>query len=54
MKAILGALKAAGYAGWYVLEQDNVVTEDPAPSEGPIADAQASADFLKAALAELG
>jgi inosose dehydratase len=53
MKAILGALKAAGYAGWYVLEQDNVVTEDPAPSEGPIADAQASVGFLKAALAEL-
>jgi inosose dehydratase len=53
MKAILGSLKAAGYTGWYVLEQDNVVTEDPAPSEGPLADAQASVDFLRATLAEL-
>jgi inosose dehydratase len=53
MTAILAALTAAGYTGWYVLEQDNVVTEDPAPSEGPIVDAQASVDFLKAALAKL-
>ena len=53
MKAILASLKAAGYTGWYVLEQDNVVTEDPAPSEGPLADAQASVDFLRATLAEL-
>lgn len=53
MKAILGALKASGYTGWYVLEQDNVVTEEPAAFSGPVADAQASVDFLKAALAEL-
>ncbi|GAB2816531.1 sugar phosphate isomerase/epimerase [Alpinimonas psychrophila] len=53
MKAILAALNAAGYAGWYVLEQDNVLSQEPAVSEGPIEDAQASVDFLKAALAEL-
>jgi inosose dehydratase len=51
MKAILAALNTSAYTGWYVLEQDNVITEEPAPLAGPIADAQASVDFLKGALA---
>jgi len=53
MTAILSALKSSGYAGWYVLEQDNVVTEEPAPSAGPITDAQTSVNFLEGALASL-
>jgi inosose dehydratase len=53
MKAILSSLKTAGYTGWYVLEQDNVVAEEPAAFAGPIADALASVDFLTSALAEL-
>lgn len=51
--AILSALEATGYTGWYVLEQDNVVTEEPAAQAGPVADAQASVDFLKKSLAEI-
>lgn len=53
VKAILSALTGAGYDGWFVLEQDNVVSQEPAPSAGPVADAQASVDFLKKTLSEL-
>lgn len=53
VKAILSALTGAGYDGWFVLEQDNVVNQEPAPSAGPVADAQASVDFLKKTLSEL-
>ena len=48
---ILGSLKKAGYNGWYVLEQDNVITAEPAANEGPIADARASVEFLTRTLA---
>lgn len=52
VKAILTALANAGYQGWYVLEQDNVVTEEPSTGAGPVSDAQASVDFLTKTLAE--
>lgn len=52
--AILSALEATGYNGWYVLEQDNVVSEEPAPASGPVSDAKASVDFLNQALATIG
>lgn len=51
IKAIISALKNSGYDGWFVLEQDNVVSEEPAPNAGPVSDAQASMDFLTQALA---
>lgn len=53
VKAIITALQQAGYAGWYVLEQDNVITAEPAAGEGPVADADASATFLRATVAAL-
>jgi inosose dehydratase len=53
VKAILTALNSANYSGWFVLEQDNVVTEEPAVGFGPIADAQASVDFLNGVFANL-
>jgi inosose dehydratase len=44
---IVGALEPAGYAGWYVMEQDTVL--DAAPEgEGPIADVRASLEHLRA------
>jgi inosose dehydratase len=39
-------LEEAGYAGWYVLEQDAVLTGEPAPGAGPIADVRTSVGFL--------
>lgn len=43
---IIDALEAAGYDGWYVLEQDTVLTAEPAPDGGPRDDVRASLAFL--------
>lgn len=43
---IVCTLEAAGYAGWYVLEQDTVLTGDPA-GEGPVQDVRASVAYLR-------
>jgi inosose dehydratase len=43
--AIIGHLSAHGYAGWYTLEQDTILTEEPT-GEGPAADVRASAEYL--------
>lgn len=41
------ALEAAGYAGWYVLEQDCALPSADIPAgEGPIADVRRSIEFL--------
>lgn len=53
VRAIVSSLTAAGYTGWFTLEQDNVVSDEPAAGEGPIVDARASVTFLRAVLAEL-
>lgn len=44
--AVVGALEGAGYDGWYVLEQDVVVAEPPAPGTGPVDDVRRCHDFL--------
>jgi inosose dehydratase len=44
---IVRVLEEAGYAGWYVLEQDTVLAEG-ASDAAPMADMQASIDFLRA------
>ncbi|MFI0894925.1 TIM barrel protein [Streptomyces sp. NPDC020983] len=44
--AIVGSLEAAGYDGWYVLEQDTVLTGPPAGGSGPLDDVRASAAHL--------
>ena len=40
-------LERSGYNGWYVLEQDLVLDEEPEEGEGPIADARTSLDYLR-------
>ncbi|WP_131736317.1 TIM barrel protein [Actinomadura roseirufa] len=45
---IVGALEGAGYGGWYVLEQDTVLTDEPAPGAGPCAGVRESLAFLAA------
>jgi inosose dehydratase len=47
--AIVGSLRARGYGGWYVLEQDTILTEEPR-GEGPLADVRASAEHLRSVL----
>ncbi|WP_214406588.1 sugar phosphate isomerase/epimerase family protein [Pseudonocardia lacus] len=43
---IVGVLEAHGYRGWYVLEQDTILTAEPT-GEGPVADVGASVEFLR-------
>ncbi|MFI6966383.1 TIM barrel protein [Streptomyces sp. NPDC050255] len=47
ISAITTALDAAGYTGWYVLEQDTVLDAEPAPGQGPLADVVASLAHLR-------
>jgi inosose dehydratase len=47
--AIVGHLRGRDYGGWYVLEQDTILTEEPR-GEGPVADVRESADCLRALL----
>ncbi|MDO5723843.1 MAG: sugar phosphate isomerase/epimerase [Flaviflexus sp.] len=46
--AIVDALNKAGFDGYYVLEQDIMIDEEPAEGEGPIHNARASYEALKA------
>jgi inosose dehydratase len=48
--AIVHSLEDAGFDGWYVLEQDNVVSAEPAEGAGPFADAKASVTYLRSLL----
>lgn len=43
---VVAALEGAGYRGWYVLEQDTVLSGEPPPSAGPVEDVRASIDYL--------
>ena len=47
--AIVGALEADGYAGWYVLEQDTILRGDPADTGvDPLANVRASVAHIRA------
>src|SRR5918911_1202315 len=48
--AIVAHLTRQGYDGWYVLEQDTILTEEPR-GEGPVRDVHASAEHLRSVLA---
>jgi inosose dehydratase len=50
---VIRVLEANGYDGWYVLEQDQVLTSEPAPNEGPKRDAAASVRYLHDLAVEL-
>jgi inosose dehydratase len=47
--AILNTLQASGYTGWYTLEQDTILTEEPR-DEGPVHDVRVSADYVRSLL----
>ena len=44
--AIVNALQSNGYTGWYTLEQDTILTEEPR-GEGPVHDVRISADHVR-------
>ena len=52
VRAIVRNLLSAGYDGWFVLEEDNVLSGQPATGEGPLANAKASVEFLRTVVAE--
>ena len=51
--AIVRNLLTQGYDGWFVLEQDNVISAEPTDGAGPYADAKTSVEFLRAVIAEI-
>ncbi len=50
--AIVGHVWAHGYSGWYTLEQDTILTEEP-KDEGPLADVRTSAAYLRTVFGQL-
>jgi len=49
---VVTLLEKNGYTGWYVLEQDAVLDEEPT-GVGPAADVQASADYIRSVMRSL-
>jgi inosose dehydratase len=47
--AVVKALEAKGYSGWYVLEQDTTIAETAAADVDPAADVKVSIDYLVSA-----
>lgn len=47
---VVGELERAGYAHWYVLEQDVAIDIEPPAGRGPVQEVRASLDFLRAAV----
>ena len=55
LAAVVRTLEEAGYAGWYVFEQDAALTDGlPPVGEGPIDDVRVSVDFLRSLAASIG
>lgn len=46
--AIVSALDGAGFDGWYVLEQDTILSAEPPAGEGPREDVRRSLEYLTA------
>ncbi|MCX9192828.1 inosose dehydratase [Carbonactinospora thermoautotrophica] len=44
---IVHALEGAGYRGWYVMEQDTILTGEPEPGTGPVDDVRRSVAYLR-------
>lgn len=44
---LLELLERAGYGGWYVLEQDTVVEDEPPEGKGPVTDVRKSIAYLE-------
>ncbi len=49
---VISLLQESGYGGWYVLEQDVMLSGEPAEGEGPVKDVRRSLTFLEGILDE--
>jgi len=49
--ALVRHFEAAGYRGWYVLEQDVMLTAEPQPGMGPVRDVRRSVVFFESLVA---
>jgi len=49
VESIVSTLRGHGYTGWYTLEQDTILTEEPR-GEGPVVDVRTSADYVRSLL----
>ncbi len=47
---VVRSLREAGYAGWYVLEQDAVLTAEPGAGAPPLSAVRKSVEFIRGAL----
>ncbi|WP_395104918.1 TIM barrel protein [Actinomadura sp. SCN-SB] len=43
---VIRSLEDSGYEGWYVMEQDTILTTEPAPASGPCEDVRACLSYL--------
>ncbi|WP_138316655.1 sugar phosphate isomerase/epimerase family protein [Rhodoluna limnophila] len=53
VRSIVRNLISSGFDGWFVLEQDNVITAEPGEGAGPFAEAKQSVEFIRAVAKEL-
>ncbi|MCX6478040.1 MAG: sugar phosphate isomerase/epimerase [Micrococcales bacterium] len=53
VRSIIKNMLATNYQGWFTLEQDNVVNQEPADGQGPLTDARVSVDFINQVVSEL-
>ena len=51
VRALVRHCEAAGYRGWYVLEQDVMLTAEPQPGMGPVRDVRRSVVFFESLVA---
>lgn len=51
VRALVSHFEAAGYRGWYVLEQDVMLTAEPRPGMGPVRDVRRSVVFFESLVA---
>ena len=54
VRAMIDALEGAGYQGWYVLEQDLMLTDGEPEGEGPMADVRRCLAYVESALSGTG
>jgi inosose dehydratase len=47
LPAVIQTLESSGYTGWYAIEQDCSLTEEPEPGQGPVNDCRTSLQYLR-------
>jgi inosose dehydratase len=50
IESVIWLLEESGYGGWYVLEQDIMLDDEPERGEGPIEDVRKSLEFARGVL----